>query len=154
MARRARAGQQAATKRPPEFKANPFADLRVRLPDALRETRLPTPPKVAPPPPPTLDAEDRKLLAAFKDAGTLEFRGHVPVVRVETGARSGGPVVTRVRGLRGLDMLEQMQMTDEVRARLGLRARFREDVLEVEGDQRQRLASWLQSRGYAIAGPE
>ena len=39
---------------------------------------------------------------------------------------------------------------DDVRVRLGLRARFHEGVLEVDGNEARRLASWLQSRGYAL----
>lgn len=155
MARRTKAGPGTAPPRPPEFKVNPFADLRVKLPGTVPEPRIQTPPKVsAPPPGATLDAEDRRLLEAFKDAAAIEFRDHVPTVRIETHSRRGGLTVTAVRGLRGMDMLEQMQMTDDVRVRLGLRARFRGDVLEVDGDQRQRLASWLQSRGYAMEGSD
>lgn len=155
MARRTKAGPGTAAPRPPVFKVNPFSELRVKLPGTLPEPPIPAPPKVSVPPPgATLDAEDRRLLEAFKDAAAIEFRGHVPTVRIETHPRRGGLTVTGVRGLRGMDLLEQMQMTDDLRVRLGLRGRFRGDVLEVDGDQRQRLASWLQSRGYAIAGAD
>jgi len=154
MTRKSASKTKAATPAAPEFKVNPFADLRTKLPELRRGTR----PAASPPPAvgatapakPRLDPEDQALLEAFKDAGSIALRCGAPAVRIEVTPRRGGLEVTRVRGLRGPDVLEQMQMTDDVRVRLGLRARFHEGVLEVDGNQSRRLASWLQSRGYAL----
>ncbi len=154
MARKSASKTRAGEPASPEFKVNPFADLRARLPElrgATRPPASPLPPAATPAPAkPRLDPEDQALLEAFKDAGSIALRGGAPAVRIEVTPRRGGLEVTRVRGLRGLDVLEQMQMTDDVRVRLGLRARFHEGVLEVDGNQSRRLASWLQSRGYAL----
>lgn len=156
MTRKSTSRTKPADTPAPEFKVNPFADLRARLPELQRESRPPAPPLsptpsgAAKPHKPPLDVEDQALLEAFKDAGSIALRGGAPAVRIEVSPRRGGQVITRVRGLRGMDVLEQMQMTDDVRVRLGLRARFHEGVLEVDGNEARRLASWLQSRGYAL----
>jgi translation initiation factor 1 (eIF-1/SUI1) len=43
-----------------------------------------------------------------------------------------------------------MEVTAALRRQFGMVARFRENVLEVEGDQRSRLGAWLAAQGYAV----
>jgi translation initiation factor 1 (eIF-1/SUI1) len=155
MARKAKRGPDPAAARPPEFKVNPFADLRVAAAVPPKPPPVPAKPKPSPAKPTAaMDPEDLALLEAFKDAGSIEFHGRPKGLRLETLKRSGGRPVTHVHGLPELSMLEQMQLTGDVRVSFGLGARFHERVLEVDGDQRDRLAPWLQARGYTVAPPE
>jgi translation initiation factor 1 (eIF-1/SUI1) len=154
MARKVKPGATPASPRPPEFKVNPFADLRVAA------AAPPKPPPAPPKPPaasksaPTMDAADQALLAAFKDAGSIEYGGRSKGLRLEAVSRRGGRRVTHVCGLPELSMLEQMQITGDIRTRFGVGARFHERLLEVDGEQRDRLGPWLQARGYAVAPPD
>lgn len=153
MARRVKAGAAPAAVRPPEFRVNPFADLRVAA-----APPTPTPPSPKPLAPPAksaaaMDAADLALLAAFKDAGSIDYGDRVVGLRLEAVTRHGGRRVTQVRGLPELSMLEQMQVTGDIRARFGVGARFHERLLEVDGEQRDRLAPWLQEHGYTVAPP-
>lgn len=154
MARRARSGADPAVARPPEFKVNPFADLPVSAAMPPRPAPAPAKPQAPPvPPAAAMDPEDLALLAAFKDAGSIEFGGRAEGVRLETIRRRGGRWVTHVRGLPELSLLEQMQLTGDIRTRFGLAARFHGLILEVDGEQRDRLAAWLLSRGHTVAPP-
>jgi len=155
MGRKAKRREAEATVRQPKFRVDPFADLRAKAAAALPPARPPPPPRPAPKPAPgpQLDAEDRKLLEAFKEGGSVEFRTRAEQVRMELLRRSGGKAITCVRGLRGLSVLDLMEVTATLRQQFGMVARFRENVLEVEGDERVRLSPWLVARGYAVAGP-
>lgn len=157
MGRKGKRREAAETARTPQFRVDPFADLRAKAGPALPAAPPPAPPPARPPSPAPearLDAEDRKLLEAFKGGGTVESRCRAPQVRLELVRRSGGKAVTCVRGLRGLSVLDLMEVTAALRQQFGMTARFRENVLEVEGDERARLVPWLATRGYAAAGPE
>jgi translation initiation factor 1 (eIF-1/SUI1) len=152
MARKAKSRPVAAAP-PPEFKVNPFADLRVPAEPAAAPPPPPAPPRPPPAAPaPTLDPEDLALLEAFKDAGSIEFGVREEGLHLALCQRRGGRWVTQVRGLPELSLLEQMRLTGDIRVRFGLAAHFRERLLEVEGDQRERLLPWLRSQGYKIAG--
>jgi translation initiation factor 1 (eIF-1/SUI1) len=155
MGRKGKRRDPAAPLRPPEFKVNPFADLRAQA--VVGTPPAPVAAAAHTPEPGTevsgahLDAEDRKLLDAFGCTGSMESRVQAAEVRVDVARRSGGRTVTTVRGLRGLSVLDLMDFTAALRQDLGLVARFRENVLEVEGEVRTRLVPWLASRGYAVA---
>ncbi len=154
MARKAKSGARPVPARPPEFKVNPFADLRVAAAVPAKPPPVPAKPQAsAAPPAAAMGPEDLALLEAFKDGGCIEFRERVKGLRLQLFKRSGGRRVTHVHGLPELGMLEQMQLTGDIHARFGLGARFHEHILEVDGDQRDRLAPWLQSCGYTVAPP-
>ena len=127
---------------------------------------LPEPPKPAPPtPPPTTNApkkelspEDQALLKAFggdqsyghdsprSSATAPAGRGRVTFNIQRKG--KGGKTVTKVFGLQDLDLPEQMELCTAAKNALGCGARFLDGILEIQGDQRDRAAKWLASRGF------
>lgn len=143
-----------------EFEVNPFAQLGELIPkDQLPKAEPPSPkPQAAAPQAakPTLDREDQELLRAFGgDAQPgLEFRAADSVPRgpqVTIGIQrkgKGGKTVTSVRGLDELDMTARMELARDLGRGLGTNARFLDDVLEVQGDLRERAAAWLAERGF------
>ena len=71
-------------------------------------------------------------------------RGRVRV-RIQRSGH-GGKTVTIAEGIE-LDERELARMAREVATALGLGARVEDGSLVVQGDQRERLASWLRARG-------
>ena len=142
-----------------EFEVNPFAQLGELIP----KEQLPKP---APPPPPpkpaapaagtALGREDQELLRAFGAAAQpdLEFRTGKTVARgplVTVGIQrkgKGGKTVTFVRGLDELGMAERMELVRDLGRGLGTHARFLDELLEIQGDLRERAVAWLAERGY------
>ncbi len=133
-----------------EFKVNPFADLDVSVPDPAP---APTP---TPAPPPDTDSaalsrEDRELLEAF---GNAELRTTSDPFKAALSAGSSlrfsverkgrrGKTVTAVRSFERLTVLERMELLKRIRRDLGVGGTFAEDVLELQGDQRERAAKWF-----------
>jgi translation initiation factor 1 (eIF-1/SUI1) len=110
----------------------PFADLRVKAAPALPPApAAPRPGPAQPVAPGTaLDPEDRQLLDAFRGAGAIEFGAQGrEEVRLSLTRRSGGRPVTIVHGLRGLSVLDLMEMTAELRRQFGMVARFRDTAV-------------------------
>ena len=141
----------------PEFAANPFA----RLGELIPRDSLPNPDQPKPPPPPkppakgALDRADQELLRAFAADGpqTLEFQtGKVargPLVTLAVQRRGkGGKTVTHLRGLAELDLEARMELARDIGRGLGTNARFLDDLLELQGDQRERATAWLAERGF------
>jgi translation initiation factor 1 (eIF-1/SUI1) len=60
----------------------------------------------------------------------------------------GGKTVTHIQGLASLGMMERMELARDLGRALGTNARFNEDTLEVQGDQRERSAEWFATHGY------
>lgn len=142
-----------------EFEVNPFAQLGELIPkEHLPKPAAPAPPK--PPAPaatgPVLDREDQDLLRAFGGAAQpdLQFRTGKVVARgplVTVGVQrkgKGGKTVTFVRGLDELAMAERMELVRDIGRALGTNARFLDELLEIQGDLRERAATWLSERGY------
>ncbi len=157
MGRKNRAKQPLPAEK--EFEVNPFAQLGELLPkDQLPKPEPPPKPAAAAAPAAKspLDREDQELLRAFGgDAQPgLEFRAAGAVPRgpqVSVGIQrkgKGGKTVTSVRGLAELDMSARMELARDLGRGLGTNARFLEDVLEVQGDLRERVAAWLTERGF------
>lgn len=157
MGRKNRA-KQAAPPPQPEFEVNPFA----RLGELIPKENLPKPAAPKPPPPPpqppakeTLDRADQELLRAFAADGpqTLEFqtgkvaRGPLVTLAIQRKGK-GGKTVTHLRGLLELDMGGRMELARDIGRGLGTNARFLDDLLELQGDQRERAAAWLAERGF------
>ena len=140
----------------PDFRCDPFAEL---TPAALGLNREPEPPPAkAPPPKPAesatpesrLSREDRELLEAFADAGSLTFRD-APAPRSRARIRlirhgRGGRPCTVVRGLDEMDLTAAMALAAELREALHTAVRVVEGTLEVDGDHRAALDEWF-SRG-------
>ena len=159
MGRKNRAKQQVPLQER-EFEVNPFAQLGELIPkEQLPKPEAP-PPKPKPPtaaaPGPVLDREDQELLRAFgnSDQPDLEFRTGKVVARgpqVTVGVQrkgKGGKTVTFVRGLAELAMAERMELVRDIGRGLGSNARFLDDLLEIQGDLRERVAAWLAERGF------
>ena len=146
---------------------NPFVDLRIEVP----EPPAPEPPP--PPPPPTreelltqvLSPADQALLKEFaaKGGGSPPGIGRDgvaepvpkgPVVTLVVQKKGHkGRVVTLAHGLKELTFSEQMELCHAVKTALGIGARFVEGVLELQGDQRQRVSEWLSKRQFRCRIP-
>ena len=72
------------------------------------------------------------------------------VVRVarEVGGR-GGKVVTVVRGLPGTDA-ELAAIAKALKAACGSGGTLKDGVLEIQGEQRDKVVAWLQGRGFTV----
>ena len=107
-----------------------------------------------------LSRADKALLEVFRKKGDLP---EIVTTRNADGAvapkgpllrlgiqRKGhkGKTVTLVHGLKVLSVDERMALCSEIKTALGIGARFVEEVLELQGDQRQRAADWLANRGF------
>ena len=135
------------------FHVNPFANLRLELP-RTSDPPLPVVEKLEPetnkPGTEFLPAADRELLKAFDQDTAIVFTKRAPTVTLHLERRSRGKRVTCVKGVKDLDALELMELVRELRQRLGIGARFREEILELQGDQRRRATDWFQSQGYTV----
>ncbi len=67
-------------------------------------------------------------------------------VRRETGGR-GGKTVTAVRGLP-LDEAALQQLAKQLKAACGTGGTCKDGVVEIQGDQVERVMAWLTSKGY------
>jgi translation initiation factor 1 (eIF-1/SUI1) len=138
-----------------DFQVNPFAQLG----DLVPKESLPNPqapkPKPKAEPKTALDREDQQLLRAFGgDGQSLQFDSSKPVRRGPAVSLSvqrkgkGGKTVTRIHGLGELDLVARMELAKELGRSLGTNARFQEEVMELQGDQRERATEWLSERGF------
>ncbi len=73
--------------------------------------------------------------------------GNVRVGRETKGRKGKG--VTVVTGLP-LDAFELAALAKELKAHCGAGGKTRDGVIEIQGDQRDRVAAALQARGYAV----
>lgn len=116
-----------------EFKANPFAELNLDLPE-------PEPQKAVEPQAASGLAfefeKDRKPALIF----SLEKKGR------------GGKAVTLIRGFEHASELEQIELLSMVKQKLGIGGWFEEGTLELQGDQRKRAADWFVQEGYRVRG--
>jgi len=144
---------------PWEHLGNPFADLKIDFPAP--------PPKPEPPPPSKeeqmeseLSKADKKLLEQFRNSGVVQniaWSGSATPV-VKTSSKSlhfsiqrkghGGKTVTLVHGLKEFSLEERMTICGNVKKELGIGARFVDDVLELQGDQRDRAPKWFDAHGF------
>lgn len=68
------------------------------------------------------------------------------VLRRERKGR-GGKTVTLIEGLEGFDAPSLDELARQARKSLGCGAAVEEGIIVVQGDQRDRLETWLQSQG-------
>ncbi|MFA6929645.1 MAG: hypothetical protein WCT05_04910 [Lentisphaeria bacterium] len=135
----------------------PFRNLQIKI------VEPPSPPKPLSPPPvqdkPKLGREDQELLKAFSKAGELpalsesgntsrQTRGYQLRFTLQRKGK-GGKTVTHVHGLKALDIPEQMTICSDIRADLGIGARFLDGLLELQGDQCLRAKKWFADKGFS-----
>ncbi|MBT3378536.1 MAG: hypothetical protein HN742_24980 [Lentisphaerae bacterium] len=161
MAKKKRRGKIEDPGKAAEFHVNPFADLAIELPKEPEPAPSPKPKEPASPDPSgKLSPEDRELLEAFGETPALDV-GALPSPKRPSGPRlhfaiqrkgRGGKTVTRVGSFKHLSMLELMVMLKEIKRELGVGGTVEDDILELQGDQRQRAAEWFGARGYRVPG--
>lgn len=163
------AGKQPRSEKSDDGRwCNPFQNLRL---EGLDKPQKPASPKLEPSQPEptsapvTLSKEDQELLQTFAenttampelqqsaDSQTAAPRAKAAkkkllTLAVERKGR-GGKTVTIVRGLNDLPMATQMELCAAIKNALGTGARFREATLEIQGDQRERAATWLETKNF------
>ena len=156
MSKKKRQQQQEKPEEPlGENWTNPFKDLNIKFEE-------PDPPPPPPPKPtfeqehPTLTKEGRALIAAFgaedDDAPSLSRSDTTkkwPLLTLSHERKGrGGKTVTLVKGLERLTTLEQMELCDGIKTSLGIGGRFMDGTLELQGDQRERAAKWLEGNKF------
>ncbi len=142
-----------------DFKVNPFAGLKV----AGLEPAAPSAPGAARTPPPVFKPSpganknwtdnvipfaDRKLAAELLRE-SQEKRKPVILLRMERKGR-GGKTVTILRGFPDDSLTGLMDMLGRLKRDLGTGGTVQDSTLELQGDQRERGAAWLQRNGFDI----
>ncbi len=102
---------------------------------ALSGAGLPTEPRVAP-----------AQTAAAQPAAPSKNRGRVDVRR-ETGNR-GGKTVTVIDGFVGIGLPEKEQLAKKMRAACGCGGTVKDGAIEIQGDQREKIAQILSEAGF------
>ena len=112
---------------------NPFA--------ALSGSGLPVAPKAV------LEKAAAQLGAAGKPPAAPEKnRGRVEIRR-ETGGR-GGKTVTTASGFVGIGLPEKEQLAKKMRAACGCGGTVKDGAIEIQGDQREKIAAILTEAGF------
>ena len=113
---------------------NPFA--------ALSGAGLPVAPKAV------IGAAQMKQAPAPKpgSASPSKNRGRVDIKR-ETGNR-GGKTVTVVSGFVGIGLPEKEQLAKKMRAACGCGGTVKDGQIEIQGDQREKIAQILSDAGF------
>jgi translation initiation factor 1 len=133
--------REAANEPPVPPRNNPFAGLRTGdFPKAEK-----------PAAPPATPAE-RRAAVGPDAAGSGAVAPRRGKLRVRREKRSKGKVVTVIDGFDPLAEEEVMTLVAALRRDLGVGGLVTEAALELQGDQRQRAAAWLQERGYRVTG--
>ena len=160
MGRKNRSKKMADPGKAAEFKINPFAALDIPTEKAAApqpEARSVEAQRASAKQP--LTAADASLLKAFTASEdralekTPDAKPRKGLVRLSMQRKGrGGKTVTRAAGLAQLEVVAQMELLQQVRRELGVGGRFDEDILEVQGEQRQRLGEWFSAQGYDVRG--
>lgn len=77
---------------------------------------------------------------------TAKNRGRVDIRR-ETGGR-GGKTVTVVDGFVGIGLPEKEQLAKKMRAACGCGGTVKDGAIEIQGDQREKIAEILSAAGF------
>ena len=81
-----------------------------------------------------------------KPAAPQKNRGRVDIRR-ETGNR-GGKTVTVVDGFVGIGLPEKEQLAKKMRAACGCGGTVKDGAIEIQGDQREKIAAILSEAGF------
>jgi translation initiation factor 1 len=87
-----------------------------------------------------LDANKPKAAAPDKNRGRVE-------IRRETGGR-GGKTVTTVSGFIGIGLPEKETLCKKMRGACGCGGTVKDGVIEIQGDQREKIAAILTDAGF------
>lgn len=113
---------------------NPFGTLSVgELPDGPA------------PPPPAVESESRADRRRAKRQGP---KPRLDVRRLKSG--KGGKTVTEISGFVGVSDAQLQDLAKQLKRTCGVGGTVRERVVEIQGDQREKLASLLEERGYRV----
>jgi translation initiation factor 1 len=107
---------------------------------ALSAAGLPVAPKVV------LDAARTANPSKNTAEAPEKNRGRVDIRR-ETGGR-GGKTVTVVDGFVGIGLPEKEQLTKKMRAACGCGGTVKDGAIEIQGDQREKIAAILSEAGF------
>jgi translation initiation factor 1 len=110
---------------------------------ALSSAGLPVAPKAANQP---SDRMSSSGAAKSKFAAPAKNRGRVDIRR-ETGNR-GGKTVTVVDGFVGIGLPEKEQLAKKMRAACGCGGTVKDGAIEIQGDQREKIAAILSEAGF------
>ena len=124
-------GEKLSTNGGQALGQNPFG--------ALSSAGLPVAPRV--PAGPVASAKPGSATPA-----TTKNRGRVDIRR-ETGNR-GGKTVTVVDGFVGIGLPEKEQLAKKMRAACGCGGTVKEGAIEIQGDQREKIATILAAAGF------
>lgn len=111
---------------------NPFA--------ALSGAGLPVAPKAV------LEAAAQAVGRGKPAVASEKNRGRVEIRR-ETGGR-GGKTVTVVSGFVGIGLPEKEQLSKKMRAACGCGGTVKDGAIEIQGDQREKIAAILAEAGF------
>lgn len=125
-------GDKVATDGGAGLGQNPFG--------ALSGAGLPVAPKAV------LEQAAKALDAKAKPAAPDKNRGRVEIRR-ETGGR-GGKTVTTVSGFIGIGLPEKETLCKKMRGACGCGGTVKDGVIEIQGDQREKIAAILTDAGF------
>ena len=98
---------------------------------------------------PVVDAkagDKSSALGATRSTAPDRNRGRVDIRR-ETGNR-GGKTVTVVSGFVGIGLSEKEQLAKKMRAACGCGGTVKDGQIEIQGDQREKIAAILSDAGF------
>src|SRR5262245_3509765 len=108
---------------------------------ALSSAGLPSAPAGgAPPGGPSAAGTPRSTSAPAKNRGRVD-------IRRETGGR-GGKTVTVVDGFIGIGLPEKEALAKKMRAACGCGGTVKDGAIEIQGDQREKIAAILSEAGF------
>ena len=84
--------------------------------------------------------------AAKKDAAPARNRGRVDIKRTTAGR--GGKTVTLVTGFVGIGLPEKESLCKKMRSACGCGGTVKEGDIEIQGDQREKIAAILTEAGF------
>lgn len=114
-----------------DLQQNPFA--------SLTGLKLPTGPAVAPP-------RSQPVATPLASASARANRGRVDIKRATAGR--GGKTVTVVSGFTGIGQPEKESLAKALRAACGSGGTVKDGVIEIQGDQRDKIAAVLATAGF------
>lgn len=107
---------------------------------ALSSAGLPVAPKVVLDQAASAGAKPAAAPAKEKNRGRVD-------IRRETGGR-GGKTVTVVDGFVGIGLPEKEQLAKKMRAACGCGGTVKDGTIEIQGDQREKIAEILSAAGF------